>query len=146
VLREAAPNVCLACDGGFPILRHAVASSEPKNGVRVFFTCKINRSGYIFNKWFMVNLGESVLIKLSRTMLCICFAVFMSLGAEASFAGNFAEMRAAAEQGDASAQSKLGQMYLNGDGVPQDLAEAVKWIRLAAEQGSAVDQVALGFG
>lgn len=28
-------------------------------------------------------------------------------------------------------------MYVNGRGVPQDYAEAVKWYRLAAEQGDA---------
>ena len=40
-----------------------------------------------------------------------------------------------AEQGDAFAQFSLGIMYDNGEGVPQDYAEAVKWYRLAAEQG-----------
>ena len=29
-------------------------------------------------------------------------------------------------------------MYDNGEGVPQDYAEAVKWYRLAAEQGYVV--------
>ena len=28
-------------------------------------------------------------------------------------------------------------MYANGDGVPQDYAEAVKWYRKAADQGQA---------
>jgi TPR repeat protein len=36
-------------------------------------------------------------------------------------------------------------MYTSGDGVPQDYAEAVRWYRLAAEQGSAVAQSHLGF-
>ena len=40
-----------------------------------------------------------------------------------------------AEQGDAKAQYNLGQMYYEGQGVPQDHKEAVKWYRLAAEQG-----------
>ena len=31
-------------------------------------------------------------------------------------------------------------MYDNGEGVPQDYAEAVKWYRLAAEQGNAKAQ------
>ena len=43
--------------------------------------------------------------------------------------------RKLAEQGDAAAQYNLGLMYDNGQGVPQDYAEAVKWYRLAAEQG-----------
>jgi len=35
-------------------------------------------------------------------------------------------------------------MYDNGDGVPQDYAVAVKWYRLAAEQGNASAQANLG--
>ena len=37
-----------------------------------------------------------------------------------------------AEQGDAKAQYNLGQMYYEGQGVPQGHKEAVKWYRLAA--------------
>ena len=36
-------------------------------------------------------------------------------------------------------------MYANGSGVPQDAAEAVRWYRLAAEQGLARAQTNLGF-
>jgi hypothetical protein len=39
-----------------------------------------------------------------------------------------------AEQGNYIAQYKLGQMYENGDGVPQNYKEAVNWYRLSAEQ------------
>ena len=42
------------------------------------------------------------------------------------------------------AQFSLGVMYDNGEGVPQDNAEAVKWYRLAAEQGDADAQFNLG--
>jgi len=43
----------------------------------------------------------------------------------------------AAEQGDAEAQYNLGVRYANGEGVPEDYKEAVKWFRKAAEQGFA---------
>ena len=49
-----------------------------------------------------------------------------------------------AEQGDATAQYKLGVMYNYGWGVPEDHAEAVKWYRKAAEQGDADAQFNLG--
>ena len=49
-----------------------------------------------------------------------------------------------AEQGDAYAQSNLGLMYANGQGVTQDDKEAVKWYRLSAEQGNALAQLKLG--
>ena len=44
------------------------------------------------------------------------------------------EVRLAAEQGDAGAQSNLGLMYYNGRGVPQDFEEAYFWANLAAAQ------------
>ena len=42
------------------------------------------------------------------------------------------------------AQFFLGHMYDHGEGVPQDYAEAVKWYRLAADQGKAKAQYNLG--
>ena len=38
----------------------------------------------------------------------------------------------------------LGSMYAEGEGVPQDYTEAVRWISLAAEQGNTYAQSALG--
>ena len=35
-------------------------------------------------------------------------------------------------------------MYAEGEGVPEDYAEAVKWFRLAADQGDALAQYGLG--
>ncbi len=52
--------------------------------------------------------------------------------------------RQAAEQGDASAQYRLGNRYYYGRGVPQDFAEAVVWYRRAAEQGYSEAQFILG--
>jgi TPR repeat protein len=42
------------------------------------------------------------------------------------------------------ARFSLGFMYDNGEGVPQDDAETVRWFRLAADQGHARAQVNLG--
>ena len=42
------------------------------------------------------------------------------------------------------AQNNLGVMYSNGAGVLKDAAEAVRWYRLAADQGYAVAQNNLG--
>ena len=54
------------------------------------------------------------------------------------------EIHTKAEQGDAEAQHSLGRMYANGEGVPQNGAEAVRWFRLAAEQGNSDAQNGLG--
>ena len=45
---------------------------------------------------------------------------------------------------DPVAQYDLGVAYANGDGVPEDKVEAVRWWRLAAEQGYGPAQFALG--
>ena len=49
-----------------------------------------------------------------------------------------------AKDGVAADQYKLGTMYVKGQGVTQDYQEAVKWYRLAAEQGEVNAQSALG--
>src|SRR5215470_2049819 len=52
--------------------------------------------------------------------------------------------RSLADQGNADAQSRLGFLYQNGRGVPQNDAAAVSWYRKAADQGRAPAQVNLG--
>jgi TPR repeat protein len=47
-------------------------------------------------------------------------------------------LRVQAEQGLARAQYNLGVMYETGEGVPEDDVEAVRWWRMAAEQGDAL--------
>ena len=54
-------------------------------------------------------------------------------------------IRRSAEQGDAAAQSNLGNAYYKGKGVSQDYVQAVFWYRKAAEQGYADAQYNLGF-
>jgi hypothetical protein len=39
--------------------------------------------------------------------------------------------------GDASAMRTLGSRYCNGQGVPRDTQEGIRWFRLAAAAGSA---------
>ncbi len=50
----------------------------------------------------------------------------------------------AAVQGNAIAQHRLGVMYINGDGVPRDYAEATRWFRLAADQNQGEAQFSMG--
>jgi TPR repeat protein len=54
------------------------------------------------------------------------------------------KIRAAAQNGDPEAQLNLGVCYAQGEGVPKDYAEAVKWFRKAAEQNLAEAQFNLG--
>ncbi|MBF0501707.1 MAG: sel1 repeat family protein [Candidatus Riflebacteria bacterium] len=52
--------------------------------------------------------------------------------------------RKAAERGDVNEQRYLGMCYYEGNYVPQDYFEAVKWFRKAAEQGYIPAQLNLG--
>jgi len=63
---------------------------------------------------------------------------------EAEESAKFEKWLKLAEQGDVYAQTSLGVMYRNGEGVPKNDAEAVKWFRKAVEQGYAGAQFNLG--
>ena len=52
-------------------------------------------------------------------------------------AASFPKIQTQAEQGDMDAENRLGVMYDQGKGVPEDYGEAVKWYRKSAEQGYA---------
>jgi YVTN family beta-propeller protein len=53
-------------------------------------------------------------------------------------------LRGQAEKGYAAAQYKLGLLYAEGQGVPKDDAEALRWFRKAADQGNRGAQCFLG--
>ena len=55
-----------------------------------------------------------------------------------------AQLRTAAEQGNAEAQESLGFFYCIGAGVPPDYVQAATWFRKVAEQGNAEAQYRLG--
>ena len=60
----------------------------------------------------------------------------MDAYAAGDYATAYKEFKILAEQGDATAQFSLGTMYHNGESVAQDYKEAMKWFRLAVEQGT----------
>jgi uncharacterized protein len=53
-------------------------------------------------------------------------------------------VRSLADQGSGHAQGVLGCAYFFGEGIPQDYAEAAKWLHKAADQGNAYAQSMLG--
>lgn len=59
--------------------------------------------------------------------------------------GSLPAIQAAAESGDAEAQFKLGALYANGKGLPQDSQHAIHWLRAAAEQGWVAAMTLLGW-
>jgi TPR repeat protein len=54
------------------------------------------------------------------------------------------QIRALAEQNDATAEFTLGTHYATGQDVPQDFSIAARWFQKAAEQGLVIAQDALG--
>jgi TPR repeat protein len=54
------------------------------------------------------------------------------------------EVRKSAEEGNASAQYRLGLLYEGGVGVPQDYRQAKEWFEKAAKQGHVGAQADLG--
>ena len=79
---------------------------------------------------------------MNMKQLLIATILLLSSGAYGQ--SEFDEAKLLAEQGDAEAQLNLGIRYANGEGVPEDDAEAVKLYRLAAKQGDAEAQNNLG--
>lgn len=53
-------------------------------------------------------------------------------------------VRTRAEAGDAQAANLLANQYAQGEGVPQDWAEAIRWYQFAADRGLAVANFNLG--
>jgi TPR repeat protein len=76
---------------------------------------------------------------ISLLLLAVLSSASLLLGAS-----NVDELRTKADAGDAAAQFNLGVMYANGEGVPKDSVEAVKWYLKAAEQGVSEAQCSLG--
>lgn len=63
---------------------------------------------------------------------------------QGDYATAYRLFRPLADQGNATAQTNLGVMYGNGQGLPQSYAEALKWFRKAGDQGNAAAQFNLG--
>ena len=98
---------------------------------------------------------------MKRLITTLCLTISLALGSfgvgwsgdfqkgvDAYDKGDYAtalkEFMPLAEQGDASAQYNLGQIYRQGLGVPEDYKTAEKWYILSAEQGDAKAQYNLG--
>jgi|GEM_PF-6486269 len=86
--------------------------------------------------------------KLFAVAFAFCLGVTVSAQAQNAvpykLTDSFDETRAAAERGDASAQTHLGYMYAEGRIVQQDHVQAAVWLRKAAVQGFVTAQYSLG--
>jgi len=91
-----------------------------------------------------------------RTLLAICAVLFCTAAvaglqegydalSRKDYATAMKEYRPLAERGNAEAQYRVGRMYEFGQGVSQDKAQGIAWIRKAAAQNHADAQQELGF-
>ena len=77
-------------------------------------------------------------------VLLLVLVIPRVVGAMATAVPDIAALRTQAEQGDPVALNALGAAYVNGRGVAQNYAEAVRLYSLSADKGSAVAQFNLG--
>ncbi len=77
------------------------------------------------------------------TILMASLLIFWGIKSIAD-ADRLSRALALAEQNDARAQYRLGEMYRNGQHVKQNDAKAVHWFHKAAEQGYIIAQLSLG--
>lgn len=85
-------------------------------------------------------------MNIRKTSISIAAGVIVALtAASAAAAPDVALVKERAEQGVVESQFALGNMYFKGNGVEQNIEEALKWFRRAAEKGNAMAQLKLGF-
>ena len=88
-------------------------------------------------KWFLKSAEQGFALSVIYVFDMISDNRTYSVAGEYTDYENGPWFRKAAEHGYAKAQFRLGRMYENGQGVPQDDVEALKWYRKAAEKGDA---------
>ncbi|MBF0125346.1 MAG: sel1 repeat family protein [Magnetococcales bacterium] len=79
-----------------------------------------------------------------RTLAVVVGLLSLILLAAAVLEGQFEDLTGQAYHGDVVAQTKLGLMYEQGSGVPQDFDQAMKWYRKAAKQGYSEAYIRIG--
>ena len=102
---------------------------------------------------FRDAIKNEAVVNCSTIALLSCFLLTFSLfyspsqpvqPASTSAASPIEDLKSKAERGDADAQLKLGDCYLNGKSGAKDEVEAVKWFRMAADQNNFEAQHRLG--
>ena len=92
--------------------------------------------------WFVL-VTTSLMCALISEVALAGYGEGMAAYKNGDYATALKEWKPLAAQGNAAAQTFLGTMYANGQGVPQDYKEGLKWLRLAADQGDAFAQLNL---
>jgi uncharacterized protein len=91
----------------------------------------------------LLQSGRRRKLKNCAAFIAVFLAICCGTAVSASAAGPSAIV-ARAMRGDPVAQARLGWLFLNGRGVPQDFTEAAKWFYRAATHGNGGAQYELG--
>ncbi len=81
-----------------------------------------------------MNISKTYLFLL--VMFSCCLTPLQGVAQNSAFSAEVSQLKQMAEEGDIDAQVDLALKIEKGEGVRQDLKEAAKWYRKAAEQGS----------
>ena len=136
----------------WPITRNRIKIIVFEVRLRYILLLHLQARHSIFHMRHLIVLLFSVALLQAPSLACADFDGGMAAFQRGDYETALEEFRALAEQGDADAQAMLGGMYSAGRGVPRNYMEAVKWARLAAEQGHSEAQFSLaishafGFG
>ena len=93
------------------------------------------------NRTPQIEKGKKVMIKRFITMIAVALLVTACMPT----ASDFKTTKQQAEQGDATAQNNLGNMYYTGDGVEKNSIKAVYWYTKASQQDNPQAQAQLGY-
>lgn len=95
-------------------------------------------------RYFFSRFASTTLNRRRRALVAAALLTWAAGPLPLSAQADLATIRARAEQGDGEALNVLGNLFSQGQGVPQDLAEAVRLYRLASERGHAPAHFNLG--
>lgn len=107
--------------------------------------CSVYADMAVFHPKFR-TISESTSMKIFHILVCLTLALTGALARADDYTDGIALYEAedypaamaafqkAAETGHANAQFNLGLMYLNGEGVPVNYAQARNWLSKSAEQ------------
>lgn len=140
------------CGGNATLTLRRTAYTIRLLGPQSFFCCLVSAVPVAFMSISFASFRR--VSRLARLGMAVVAAVVVHFSAGAAVAPtlagaapmsrSFADLRDSAAKGDPIAQRLVANAYLTGEGVKQDLAEAVKWLRKSAEQNDPTAQYVLG--
>ncbi|WP_180024364.1 SEL1-like repeat protein [Acinetobacter sp. YH1901134] len=71
-----------------------------------------------------------------KTILALCLSAVFLTACSSKEQREFKSALKIAQMGDATAQMKVGDLYLSGTGTEQNIEQSVHWYKAAVDQGT----------